>query len=129
LWAKAWGKALSHPKIRVLLPEIHRVRYTDGSRATASWKEPILELSLKKDPAITSDTLIHEFGHVLATHKNLNLNPWGESTPGGNAPFISEYAEMNVEEDFAESFLWCIVRPSQLKAKCPQKYLHLTNLI
>ena len=63
------------------------------------------------------ETLIHEFGHVLA-------NKLDESTEWTSLPrkLISQYAATNAKEDFAESFAAYRMAPRKLKQVSPERY-------
>lgn len=92
----------------------------------ASWQgEGLLRLVLKDrdvSPEVWVYNITHELGHGMEEHLHVDLfaPPWGQP------PFISDYAESKPNvEDFAESFAEYVLSPTQLKAKCPEKFADL----
>lgn len=69
-------------------------------------------------------TLTHEIGHTT----DFSSRPFGlfgersSSHPYGQGPHVTDYAETNHFEDFAESYEEYHIRPENLKQKTPGKY-------
>lgn len=71
---------------------------------------------------------IHEFSHIVGTKSDLDfskkwLKLFKESKLAGSYDgFISQYADKNFAEDFAESLTCFIISPELLKKHLPSKY-------
>jgi hypothetical protein len=106
--------------------EVKKVRLRGRGRGTedASW-EPggMMSLVLGKSTSVPTwrAHIVHELGHALGDKLHLILGPH-DDTPYGQPPYVSAYAEVNAEEDFAETFAALLQEPALLKRKAPAKY-------
>lgn len=133
---KAWAKAietLPRPAADLYHTEVKKLRLVEA-RGTedASWDVGgVLKLSLKAvtpDPKVYRFYLIHELGHALQEKSGLSVTAWDEN-PYGNPPFVSDYAEVNAMEDFAETFRAFVMEPAHLKKIAPAKYADMARRV
>lgn len=133
---KAWAKAIESlpaPVAALYRSEVKKIRLADprGSE-DASWDAGgVLKLSLKRgtpDPKVYRFHLVHELGHALEEKLGLTVTAFDE-TPYGNPPFVSDYAEVNASEDFAETFRAFVMEPSHLKKIAPTKYADMAKRV
>jgi hypothetical protein len=68
---------------------------------------------------VLRQNIVHELGHTLQDRLNLSLPIGGLY---GSPPFISDYAEKNPDEDFAETFAAFVESPQHLRRTTPEKY-------
>ena len=85
-----------------------------------------MELSRKElsNPAKWLRTQTHETGHAV-DYESQMFKLFGERSsrnPFGKGPYISNYAQTNAREDFAESYEEFFVDPENLKQTAPEKY-------
>ena len=85
-----------------------------------------MELSRKElgNPAKWLRTQTHETGHAV-DYESQMFKLFGERSsrnPFGQGPYISDYAQTNAREDFAESYEEFFVDPENLKQTAPEKY-------
>lgn len=85
-----------------------------------------MELSRKElsNPAKWLRTQTHETGHAV-DYESQMFKLFGERSsknPFGKGPYISDYAQTNAREDFAESYEEFFVDPENLKQTAPEKY-------
>ncbi len=111
---------------RLWKSQVKKVRLRAKSRGSeeASWERGgVLSVSLAK--ALTAPlwrfNIVHELGHALEDMNNLQVTAW-DDTPYGKPPFITDYAEVNASEDFAETFRAFEMEPGHLRSKAPLKF-------
>ena len=128
LHLKAWAKAIETlPRAAADLyrSEVKKIRLAEP-RGTedASWDAGgVLKLSLKAgtpDPKVYQFHLVHELGHALEDKSGPIATAW--ESPYGKPPFVTDYAEVNASEDFAETFRAFVMEPAHLKRVAPSKY-------
>jgi hypothetical protein len=75
-------------------------------------------------PAKMEDTLIHEVGHTVDyNHKPYPFGPGASAHHGyGHGGHVTEYAQTNAKEDYAESYQEYHQRPDNLKKVSPEKF-------
>lgn len=111
---------------RVWKSQVRKVRLRSRARGSedASWEGAgVLSLSLdrRSPPAIWRSHIVHELGHALEDSLHLNVSAW-DSTPYGAPPYVSDYAEVNASEDFAETFRAYELEPALLRRLAPAKH-------
>ncbi|MCF8058401.1 MAG: hypothetical protein K9K67_03835 [Bacteriovoracaceae bacterium] len=104
-------------------PQVH-------SNATIIMYPAMLEL----EKEYQKYTMVHEIGHVIASHFGLDTNPlWFEISwqidrernqvlRKNETSFVSAYARQDIFEDFAESFAAFRFNPKSLLAHSPEKF-------
>lgn len=70
-------------------------------------------------------TVIHEIGHIIADN-NLDVSPEWRSIPLNQ---ISEYAQTNSAEGFAESYVAYRIAPKKMKKNAPEAYAFLNQKV
>ena len=76
------------------------------------------------DPDEMKRTITHEVGHnVYYNLAEVHRDEWkGISSSSAPDEFVSDYAQTNEREDFAESYMTYVHDPAYLKAVSPAKY-------
>jgi len=129
--AKMWVKAFEKLKSYTVAEKVHHqithkilVRVKGTGTEEASWKSGnVMVLNLSRpivSVAMGIEILVHELGHAFEELFELSelINVYGPE----HLPCITDYAKRNVWEDFAETFLYYSMHPSELKRKVPAKY-------
>ncbi len=85
-----------------------------------------IDLSRKElqNPQDFKKVLIHEVGHTK-DYESAWFNTWGEDStkkPFGEGPYISDYAQTNRHEDYAETYANYHVDPERTRQEVPEKY-------
>ncbi len=133
---KAWVKAvetLPRHAADIYRSEVKKVKLAPA-RGTedASWDAGgVLKLSVKgsnPDPKVYRLHLVHELGHALEEKLGISVTAW-DDTPYGKPPFVSDYAEVNASEDFAETFRAFEMEASLLKRVAPAKYADMAGRV
>jgi hypothetical protein len=68
-----------------------------------------------------TDVLRHEFGHALADGLNVMCNL---PSYWGSGEFLSDYAETNADEDFAETFMYYLKHKGRIPRRNPTQSLN-----
>jgi hypothetical protein len=127
---KAVGHLPQHAD-RLWKSQVKKVRLRAKARGSedASWEtRGVLSVSLNRALPVDSwrEFIVHELGHAL--EEKLHLNVAGSrELPYGKPPFISDYAEVNASEDFAETFRAFELEPGHLRSKAPLKFEDMAN--
>lgn len=113
--------------------QVKKVRFRATSRGSedASWETGgTLSLSLAKAVSVPiwRSHITHELGHALEEKLHLRVNSWGD-LPYGKPPFVSDYAEVNASEDFAETFRAFELESGHLRSKAPFKFTDMSNRV
>ena len=126
---KAWAAAFTKLKKYKHAEKVHqrltkKVHLAGRPRGSedASW-DPGGVLTLQVIKGATKSALyflVHELGHGF--RELFDLGEVFDLYGPGHPPFITDYAEHNAEEDFAETFLYYSMHPPELKRKVPAKY-------
>lgn len=89
------------------------------------YDEPMGQPRYMTARTLLEDCVMHEVGHAVhGALRNLSLEAareW-EKLSTGSEPKITEYAQLNVNEDFAETFGCAMDYPKALAEKCPKRY-------
>lgn len=107
------------------IPNPHPNYVTNGNARSLVVSNQI-NLSRKElyTPEKLRGTLTHEIGHT----SDFSTRPFGilpnrsSHEPYGEGPHVTNYAETNHYEDFAESYEEYHIRPENLREKTPEKY-------
>lgn len=83
-----------------------------------------LSRSALQNPQDFRKVLIHETGHTR-DYDSAWFGLWGNHSsrePFGEGPHVSDYAQTNPKEDYAETYANYYVNPEGLREKAPEKY-------
>ena len=89
-----------------------------------------LSRATRTTPEQIRSTLTHEVGHTV-DYESQKFFSWRDRSnrePFGEEPYITDYAETNHREDFAESYEEYHLDPENLKDKAPEKYKAIEEL-
>ncbi len=134
---KVWAKAFQTLKLKypvawkIYQHRVRQVLVTNKGIGSedGSWQEYVsggtLMLRFREKPfsvSVCVSILLHEIGHVFEDNFDIldlmNLDLYGM----GHPPHITSYAEKNVSEDFAETFMYYWLNRGTLKSKTPLKF-------
>lgn len=129
---KAVGHLPPHAD-RLWKSQVKKVRLRAKARGSedASWEtRGVLSVSLNHALPVDvwREFIVHELGHAL--EEKLHLNVAGSrELPYGKPPFISDYAEVNASEDFAETFRAYELDPGHLRSKSLIKFEDMADRV
>lgn len=121
--AKAFETLKKHKRAyKVFQKSVKNIKLTDRGNADASWLAGgILRVRVARSSIrvpIWRNVLVHEMGHAFEDY----FSAMEIAKLYGYPPYLTDIAQRNYSEDFAETFRALEVEPALLKRKTPEKH-------